>query len=235
MSHSYYITLLLQMIYLFCLAITVRTELNFLVMIFGVALLFSFIGLLYHKTKNKFFAYLGIASFIIYLPIGLFGIISIKNEMDKESKLKFLQGQEKKLSEVTELESDEITEIEQPKKAYLLKTQKYFIPIGIFCIAVGLIIAPATIAPGILLIVVASLNKRLEVLRVYEKHSEIKLAIAAPRRFIKHSSIKDVAIEKNIFILTFDENGKEKNIKISLKALIINDEDELLNYYKSFV
>jgi len=91
MNRSYYVTLLLQTIYFFCLVITISDELNFLVIIMGIALLLSFLGLIYQKEKNKYFAYIAMVGFIIYMPIGLFGLVSIRNEMDKESKLKFLK------------------------------------------------------------------------------------------------------------------------------------------------
>ena len=91
MNRSYYVTLLLQTIYFFCLVITISDELNFLIIIMGIALLLSFLGLIYQKEKNKYFAYIAMVGFIIYMPIGLFGLVSIRNEMDKESKLKFLK------------------------------------------------------------------------------------------------------------------------------------------------
>jgi len=129
----------------------------------------------------------------------------------------------------------EVAEVEQPKKTYGLKPQNYFILIGILLIIVGLTISPTPIAPGILLIVVTLLNNRLEVVRIYEKYSEIKLGAAAPRRLIKNSSIRDVTVEKNTFILTIDENDKEKKIKIALKSLLTEDGNELVEYYKSLI
>ena len=126
-------------------------------------------------------------------------------------------------------------EIEEPKKIYKLAPQPALMVIGIILTAAGLLIATTALSMGILLIVLSLLNNRLEVVRIYEKYSEIKLAPAAPRRLIKNSSIKEAIVEKNRFILTYDENGKEKKIKIALKLLPINDRDELPTYYKSLI
>ena len=94
MSRAYYVTLLIQVIYLLSLLVTVREELQFVNIIFGVALLLSLMAILYQKTKNKFFAYIAMLGFFIYMPIGIMGIVTVRNEMDKESKLKFLKEME---------------------------------------------------------------------------------------------------------------------------------------------
>lgn len=55
------------------------------------AFLLTLFGFVYRLTHKNIFGYLAIAGFVIFLPIGVLGILSIREEMDKQTKLKFIR------------------------------------------------------------------------------------------------------------------------------------------------
>ncbi|MFK3861785.1 hypothetical protein [Pseudoalteromonas rhizosphaerae] len=48
-------------------------------------------GCIYQYTKKNIFGYVAMAGFVVFLPIGALGIMSIREAMDKQIKLKFIR------------------------------------------------------------------------------------------------------------------------------------------------
>lgn len=87
----YYSMLLFEVLGVLSIDKTLGSEYRILCYILGVGFLLSSCGILYQLTKKTFFAYLAMVGFIFYIPIGIFGMIAVRNKMDEESKIHFLQ------------------------------------------------------------------------------------------------------------------------------------------------
>lgn len=48
-------------------------------------------GIIYQLTKKNIFGYIAITGFVFLLPIGILGILAIRNEMDKIIKSEFIR------------------------------------------------------------------------------------------------------------------------------------------------
>ena len=55
------------------------------------ALIMALFGFAYQYSKKNVFGYISMAGFIVFLPIGALGILSIREVMDKQVKLKFIR------------------------------------------------------------------------------------------------------------------------------------------------
>ncbi|MCQ8879567.1 hypothetical protein NQT69_16310 [Pseudoalteromonas shioyasakiensis] len=55
------------------------------------AFLLTLSGFIYQFTHKSIFGYLAIAGFVVFLPIGVLGVLSIRDAMDEQSKLKFIR------------------------------------------------------------------------------------------------------------------------------------------------
>ena len=55
------------------------------------AFILTLFGFIYQYTKKNIFGYIAISGFFIFIPIGILGILSIKNEIDQQAKLKFIR------------------------------------------------------------------------------------------------------------------------------------------------
>lgn len=58
--------------------------------------LISLVGtILYANTKNKKAAILATVGFALFVPIGLIGVISMRNQMDRDTREKFVEEEKK--------------------------------------------------------------------------------------------------------------------------------------------
>lgn len=129
----------------------------------------------------------------------------------------------------------EQTNVEQPSTVYnIAPTQRnMFLIMGIIAIAVGIFIVPYLIGFGVFFIVMYFVNSNLQPVRIHPEYSEIKLALARPRHYIKNTDVKSVSVEKGILKIQVDEDGEEKTREIILRMFAENDKNEIVKYYET--
>ena len=91
MKRLYYLALFLHFIYTIILKNILEPEYNVFVTISWVVFAMTLLGFVYLKTRNKIFAYIAMIGFALMAPIGIIGLVALRNEMDNESKIKFLK------------------------------------------------------------------------------------------------------------------------------------------------
>lgn len=87
MPHLFYVSLLIQ--WLVIGSISLDPEYSVLAFVFIPAAVLSLVGFFYPKSNSKAVAYISMAGFAFFVPIGLLGIVAVRNAMDKEAKDKF--------------------------------------------------------------------------------------------------------------------------------------------------
>ncbi|QRV22977.1 hypothetical protein [Marinomonas foliarum] len=87
MERLYYVSLCIQL--LLILIIQSDPEYSPVNFLFIPAFFLATFGLIYAKTQKNIFAYISMAGFLAFIPIGILGVIAVRNTMDKESKRKF--------------------------------------------------------------------------------------------------------------------------------------------------
>lgn len=55
------------------------------------AFILTLFGFAYQYSQKNIFGYIAMAGFVVFLPIGALGILSIREAMDKQTKLKFIR------------------------------------------------------------------------------------------------------------------------------------------------
>jgi len=112
------------------------------------------------------------------------------------------------------------------------KHKNILLYMGIAALVIGLLIVPHLIGMGIFMIAIFFFHSKLEAVRFYKDYSEVKLAIARPRWFIKNKDINSVEIIKDF--LHLEVAAKEKTItrKIPLKIFAEDDRKKIISHYK---
>ena len=87
MDRLYYVSLCIQL--LLIILVQLDSEYSPVNYVFVPAFFLSTLGFLYAKTQKKIFAYISMAGFLVFVPIGILGVIAVRNTMDKELKRKF--------------------------------------------------------------------------------------------------------------------------------------------------
>ncbi|QRV22976.1 hypothetical protein [Marinomonas foliarum] len=123
-------------------------------------------------------------------------------------------------------------EIETPEKVYHLANQAGILVIGFVFIVLGVFITPFSAAMGVLMIALYIFKNKLEAIRIFKNHSEIKLAPASSRWLIKDTDIRKTYFEKNILTLEIREEGQIIIRKIPIKAFSEGDRNSILKHYK---
>lgn len=57
--------------------------------VFIPAFILTLNGFIYQKTKKNIYAYLAMIGFAVFVPIGMVGIVAMRQQMDKEQHRKF--------------------------------------------------------------------------------------------------------------------------------------------------
>ena len=122
--------------------------------------------------------------------------------------------------------------IETPEKIYRLSNQAALLVIGVVFIVLGVFITPFSAGMGVLMIILYFLKDKLEAIRIFKNHSEIKLAPASSRWLIKDTDIKKVSYEKNILILEIREEKQKIIRKIPIKAFSEDDRKYIVQHYQ---
>ncbi|TXR54449.1 hypothetical protein [Reinekea thalattae] len=128
---------------------------------------------------------------------------------------------------------------EQPKKVYGLPKALPVcqIIVGIIVIITNEVLyqldAPFFLFVGIGTTIIGVLNYRLQVVRVYDQYSEIKLAPLASPWLVKNNNIVSVTAEPKRLTIVVNEKGKEVTRKLALSAFKKEQRSELVEHYTS--
>ncbi|TXR53050.1 hypothetical protein [Reinekea thalattae] len=123
----------------------------------------------------------------------------------------------------------------EPKKVYLYAKSHLTssMIIGLGFVVIGFFVEATSLGFGILIIALGLLRGRLEVVRLYDSHSEIKIAPVGARWFIKDSSITGVKETPKLLILTVAQGDKAVVRKIPIKIFSEEDQKSLIEHYMS--
>lgn len=131
-----------------------------------------------------------------------------------------------------------MNEINQPNKIYGLADKHKTMPvvIGAILTICGFTFLFQLLPIGIMFILVSLIRNRIEIVRLYDDYSEVKLAPVGARWLIKNRAITDVSIERNVILLRLNETGKQEvTKKIPMRMFSEKDSKELIEHYKSLI
>ncbi|KPH96590.1 hypothetical protein AMS58_00545 [Pseudoalteromonas porphyrae] len=125
--------------------------------------------------------------------------------------------------------------IEKPTTIIKVATEKLTpqLIIGILIVIAGFVLIPNIIGLGFMLIIFYFVNSSIEVVRIYPKYSEIKLAIIRPRWLILDASVESAEVDGKNLLLKINEEDKQLTRKIPLNALSAADSESVIKYYQS--
>ncbi|MEP7728263.1 hypothetical protein [Marinomonas primoryensis] len=123
-------------------------------------------------------------------------------------------------------------EIDTPEKVYHLGNQVGILVVGFVFIVLGVFITPFSAGMGVLMIALYIFKNKLEAIRIFKNHSEIKLAPASSRWLIKDTDIKKASFEKNILTLDIREKGQRIIRKIPINAFSEDERKLIIKHYQ---
>lgn len=94
MGAMYYTALVVELVVLLCFEFGYGVEYIGLIIFLRLGVLLSLAGFLYPKTQNKLWAYIAMVGFAFFVPVGLLGMIAMRNKIDKYEKEAFLESLE---------------------------------------------------------------------------------------------------------------------------------------------
>lgn len=123
--------------------------------------------------------------------------------------------------------SERVTSQATPNSIFKISSQQkgIFLIAGIGALAVGLFIAPAAMGIGVMMLSMYFVNGGLEVVRFYDRYSEVKVAIARSRWMIMNSDIEDVEVTDIWLTLTVKDGEKDEPVKRKIPIKAFNEQD----------
>ncbi|MEH6396207.1 hypothetical protein [Pseudoalteromonas sp.] len=125
--------------------------------------------------------------------------------------------------------------IEKPTTVIKVASEK-LIPqliVGFIIVIAGIAMIPNIIGLGVMLIIFYFVNSSIEVVRIYPKYSEVKLAIVRPRWLILDTSIESAEVDGKTLLLKINEEDKQLTRKIPLRAFTEDDQKSIIKYYQA--
>ena len=125
--------------------------------------------------------------------------------------------------------------IEKPTTIIKVASEK-LIPqliVGFIIVIAGIAMIPNIIGLGVMLIIFYFVNSGIEVVRIYPKYSEVKLAIVRPRWLILDTSIESAEVDGKTLLLKINEEDKQLTRKIPLRAFTEDDQKSIIKYYQA--
>ena len=105
--------------------------------------------------------------------------------------------------------------------------------VGFIIVVAGLAMVPHIIGLGVMLIVFYFLNSSIEVVRIYPKYTEVKLAIIRPRWLILDTTIESADVDGKALLLKINEEDKQLTRKIPLHLFSEEDQKSIIKYYQA--
>lgn len=196
------------------------------VLVLAISVVLQVFGGIYSILKQSWIAYLGMLGFVLFLPIGLFGMVGLSKMMDAHNSTIFRRRL------VDELGADSVSTY--PTKTFRIERANLSVAmtIGFVCLSLSIAIPVFMIVPIVMVIkYIASIN--FDLMRVFDTHMELKGAPGLNKVFIRKGKI--ISFTPSDSKLTYlDESDEVKTRKFYIEAFEENKQQELNKIFSEF-